>query len=317
MYGNLRNGGAETFNGVSIVGVGVDIDGSDGVIQTITLGNLFTNVGAVDPDGVGGLAPFDAGLLADNGGPVKTIAILAGGFAHNAGVNVDLSEAAVNLDLNGDGDKLDIISTDTRGGNRFVDSKTDIGAFEIDPSFATPGAALVVTTLVDEGFGGGTFELENGDGGGLSLREALGLANAGADANSITFDPSLATGTVLLTGGELTISSDLTIDGDTDGDNIADITVDGNNNSRVFKIIGGTSTLDALNMTGGYTAGNGGGIFNTADVTITNSTISGNSAAGYGGGIWNDAGTLTLTNTTISGNNVSGVSGVRLPRLSW
>ena len=97
----------------------------------------------------GGLAPFDAGLLADNGGPVETIAISAGGTAHNPGENALLDEAVVNLDLNGDGDKLDVISTDARGAARIFETTVDIGAFEYAGS--TSGDDTIIgTQLADD-----------------------------------------------------------------------------------------------------------------------------------------------------------------------
>ena len=53
------------------------------------------------------------------------------------------------------------------------------------------------------------------------------------------------------------------------------------------------------NITG--TGGDGGGIFNGGDATLTNVTLAHNSADN-GGGLFNDGGTTTLTNTTLSGN---------------
>lgn len=85
-----------------------------------------------------------------------------------------------------------------------------------------------------------------------SLREALALANLTFEADTITFDAGLSGQTIALTLGELVLSSDVTIDGDIDGDGSADITVSGNDLSRVFNATTGTSTLDALTITNGY-----------------------------------------------------------------
>ncbi|MGQ0621975.1 MAG: choice-of-anchor D domain-containing protein [Panacagrimonas sp.] len=60
----------------------------------------------------------------------------------------------------------------------------------------------------------------------------------------------------------------------------------------------------------GNAARNGGGLFNGAGtVILSNSTVSGNSASSYGGGIHNNSdafsnryGTVTMTNSTVSGN---------------
>ncbi|MBW2374927.1 MAG: hypothetical protein JRF55_02905 [Deltaproteobacteria bacterium] len=46
----------------------------------------------------------------------------------------------------------------------------------------------------------------------------------------------------------------------------------------------------------------GGGIGNRAQLTLTNSTVSGNTASQESDGIFNDFGTLTLTNSTVFGN---------------
>src|SRR5262245_12882736 len=98
---------------------------------------------------------------------------------------------------------------------------------------------FVVTTLIDENDSGASA----GDpgGAGLSLREALALANTAADADTIKFDASLAGGTISLALGELVIASDVTIDGDSVGnDNKADITIDAHHASRVFDVTAGT-----------------------------------------------------------------------------
>jgi len=65
------------------------------------------------------------------------------------------------------------------------------------------------------------------------------------------------------------------------------------------------------------TSGYGGGIYSSgaaADVTITDSTFSGNSATsaggGYGGGISNNIGTLSITNSTFSGNSANYGGGI-------
>src|SRR5690606_22258042 len=113
------------------------------------------------------------------------------------------------------------------------------------------------------------------DSGSGSLRQAILNANTNPDANTITFADNLEGETITLTSGELIISEDLTIDAD--GQNI---TVSGNNSSRVFLINSGT-TVEMLGLTisGGNITGSGGRIY-------------------FGGGIYNDSGTLTLTNST-------------------
>ena len=122
-------------------------------------------------------------------------------------------------------------------------------------------ANFLVTSLADSGLG--------------SLRQAILDANANGAADTITFDETLAGGTILLSSGELTIADDtadpdLTIDGDVDGDGAPDITVDAQDSSRVFFIAtGADATSQGLVITGG--------IENFGTLTVTGSTISGNS----------------------------------------
>ncbi len=155
-------------------------------------------------------------------------------------------------------------------------------------------AQIQVTTLEDQ---------NNGSTGGVSLREAIADANAG---DTITFSNS---GTIDLTLGELLINKNLTIDGDTDNDDLtANLTIDAQQNSRVFKVTNNNNgnrlnvTFDGLTITGGQVSGDGGGIYNRENLTLNNSTISGNSASGDGGGIYNRVGTLNISNSTISDN---------------
>lgn len=71
----------------------------------------------------------------------------------------------------------------------------------------------------------------------LTLREAITLANNSIGPDRIEFDPGLAGGTLTLVNGTLRITGDeTTIDGDIDGDDTADITIDGNGADTVFEI---------------------------------------------------------------------------------
>ena len=78
-------------------------------------------------------------------------------------------------------------------------------------------ANYVVDSLADETDG-------NISAGHMSLREAVALANATAGADTITFAEALAGQTITLTLGAIGLSQDVTIDGDSTGDNKADIT---------------------------------------------------------------------------------------------
>jgi len=184
-------------------------------------------------------------------------------------------------------------------------------------------ATFTVTTLADEN--DPTPTEQNPGGLGLSLREALVLANASGDADTILFDPSLADGTLYLTSGqELLISTDgITIDGDINGDGTPDITISADSSlgaddaaSRVFRIDDNefstriTGTLNGLVIRDGK-ASSGGGIhigFNDA-IRLSNSSVINNNASGEGGGIYgSDNSDGTLTNVTVS-NNFAGDGG--------
>jgi predicted outer membrane repeat protein len=76
----------------------------------------------------------------------------------------------------------------------------------------------------------------------------------------------------------------------------------------------GALTFQNVTITGGTPpTANGGGAIETgaADITLTNSTFSGNTAAGQGGGIRESSGNVTLTNSTISGNTALEGGGIR------
>lgn len=162
--------------------------------------------------------------------------------------------------------------------------------------------------------------------GDLSLREALALI---ADGGTINFANALSGGTITLINnlGQLLVNKSVTIDGDLGNNGTPDITVKGvvgSTTNRVFLIDDGYTskanvTIKGLNITGGNVTGlsfgngssnsTGGGIFNTENLTLTNSTVSGNSAK-YGGGTFDRFGTTNITNSTVSGNSATWGGGV-------
>ena len=159
---------------------------------------------------------------------------------------------------------------------------------------------ITVNSLLDPGSTGDHL---------CGLREAISNANAAADTtmgdcatgtgnDTIIFNLS---GTIALASGLPSIQHTLEIDGTGQT-----ITIDGGGASRVFLNFSGAVTLNDLTIANGHSTGNGGGIFNSGPLTITNSTFVGNSAAA-GGAISNSGvGTLTVTNCTFSGNAGAG-----------
>ena len=161
--------------------------------------------------------------------------------------------------------------------------------------------SLVVDTTADENDG-------NFSPGQFSLREAVMLANAFPDT-TIKFDPGLANQTITLGLGELELA-DTTGTTTIAGLGADQLTISGNNASRVFYVDGGvTADISGLTIADGYSSDFGGGIYNAGLLTVAGSTLSGNSAAHNGGGIFNNYGTLTLTNSTLSGNSAQSYGG--------
>src|SRR5829696_1186468 len=152
--GNQNGGsGAEvvgvfTFAGLNVIGTGSDTDPSDHKIETPNPESLFAQV-AVNSRGV------TSGVLADNGGPVQTIAIKQGGVAHDPAGTIVPTDTA---DADGDANTSEPLPTDARGFARVDGAHVDVGAFELQavndaptfagldgtPSYAENGLAVVL-----------------------------------------------------------------------------------------------------------------------------------------------------------------------------
>jgi predicted outer membrane repeat protein len=288
--GIFNAGGTFTLNH-SIVGDNQSSRRSPDIsgLVSATYSLIENTSGATITDGGGVLTGVDPMLepLADNGGPTRTHALLPGSPALNAG------DPAAVAGVGG------VPAFDQRGeGYPRVLGRIDIGAYE-------SVTELVVDSISDVSDGDYTV-------GNLSLREAIELSNATGGANTITFDTAgvfSTPQTIVLTGGQLRITDDLTIT----GTGAANLTIDGNNSSRIFNINDATAAqvpvvIDGLTVTGGRTgSGTGGGILNHENLTLQNSVVSGNvtklgGRGGNGGGIWS-SGTLVISNSDITGND--------------
>jgi hypothetical protein len=140
-----------------------------------------------------------------------------------------------------------------------------------------------------------------------TLRQAIALSDATAGPNEIDFAAGLS-GTIVLTGGQLTIANnDLTIV----GPGADELSVSGNNASRVFEVDGVRAALSGLTITGGRSVSfflPGGGLYNSGGtVTIDDCSITGNSAF-FSGGIDN-SGMLTIDDCSITGNSAGDGAG--------
>ncbi len=170
-------------------------------------------------------------------------------------------------------------------------------------------ATFIVDTILDTGADQsvtGNLALEQADGDGLSLREAVLLSNQTIAADTIRFDASLAGQTIVLAGGAMTITEDLTIDGDIGSDEKADISISGDDASRIFVIADTTTdaSLMSLTLTNGATTGGGAAIFadNVSSLSIAYLTASGNVAQGQGGALLASGTTTTIVNSTFLSN---------------
>jgi CSLREA domain-containing protein len=158
-------------------------------------------------------------------------------------------------------------------------------------------AGILTTFTVND-----TGDVDDGDPNNdiTTLREAINLANATTGEDTITFGGVFTDTTpdvITLTSGQLTIKDNVTIL----GTGASQMTVSGNNASRVFEIsgVGTDAIVDSLTIANG----NDGGLLinETTILNLTNSTVSNNTTSQDGGGITN-SGILNLTNSTVSNN---------------
>ena len=178
------------------------------------------------------------------------------------------------------------------------------GAADSDPASVRiivfpPGADLVVTKIEDTNDGACDAD--------CSLREAIAAAGSGDAA----YIPG---GTYTLTLGlELTVNRSLILTGAGSGDTIIQAAAtSGDATSRVFNVTGGSVAISGVTIRHGKTTGDGGGIYNSGTLTLTDSTVTGNAASGGfssdGGGILN-RGTVTLNDSWVRGNSASAQGG--------
>lgn len=254
-------------------------------------------VGSPDANGniiggtVNGLIDPLLGLLADNGGPTWTHALLPGSPA------IDAGDPAAVAGVNG------VPQFDQRNGpfSRVFGGRIDIGAYEAQ--------SLIVDTLVDENDG-------DYSGGDFSLREAIDLANRIEGENKIEFASSLAGGRILLAMGELVITDDVQVIG-LGADRL---TVDARWMSRVIHVDGSTTgspraidvSIEGLSIANGVapsdltislqTRSRGAGIcfISSGHLNLDGVIVKGNRALGSnaaGAGVYVTRGITTIANS--------------------
>ena len=316
-----------------------------GTISSASSYNLIgTGAGNVLSNGVNGnlvnVSSPDLGSLANNGGPLETIALLAGSPAIDAG--------------SGDIPGVVLPSYDERGAERGpgginAGPRPDIGAYEASSSY-------LVTTAVDAvGYGSIISAVEWAN---ISFNDnPANLANPAP--NTVTFDSTqLFSAPQVITVTAPLVFSNTTTPEAILGTGISALTLSGGDTSQIIKVSTGTSltltgvTLyDGSSATGGAvdnfgtlnlggvelqgdtatnqggavrneslahlsisnstlvqdSASSGGAIYNSGNATITSSTISDDSSS-QGGAIEN-AGTLVVQGTTLSSDSATSGSG--------
>jgi hypothetical protein len=292
---NTSGGTATLYN--TLVASNTTAGQSDDLAGSLSSSSAFNVIGPANP----GL-----GSLAYNGGPTRTIALLAGspalaqGRAMIAGVQVP--------------------ETDQRGALRgpagtIGQSPIDVGAFELSSYYLVTSAA------------------DSTDAG--TLRAGVAFANSfpsgGVTPVTIVFDTqgvfatpqtiTLALGTLDLTNTGMPIAIQ--------GPGASNVTISGNGLFGVLSVansvtatISGVTVAEGVSSSGGAVnnvgnltvmdatftgnsaaSGSGGGVYNTGTLTITGSTFTDDNASFYGGAIYNKGGMVTVTGSTLSGNS--------------
>jgi CSLREA domain-containing protein len=269
--------GAFASDGYNFIGVG---DGSTGFGTSGSHDQVGSNMNPANPS---------LGPLQNNGGATLTMRPLTGSLVIDQG-------------------KSGALPNDQRGQPRVVDQPgvinpgggdgSDIGAVEV--GLPQTGTSFTVTNVSDHDDGLCTSD-------DCTLREALNVANANAD-NTISFAPGV-TGAIQLATALPNITGSVVVQGP--GPRVLTVQrgAGAATGFRVFTVAGSfNATISGLTIANGNLPGGvGGGIYNSANLTLSNDTISGNiaNAGGNGGGVFNDFGTVTITNSTLSANSVS------------
>lgn len=168
---------------------------------------------------------------------------------------------------------------------------------------------LMVMACSVPGANAATITVSNlNDSGTGSLRQAVTDAMASGSADDINFSVS---GTIALSSALPDITAGggtLTIDGTGQT-----VTISGNDSVRVTAVdVNASLSLINLTISGGN-SGDGGGIYNSGTLTVSNCTFSNNTAEGIGGAIVNNVGggsgsgigALTIANSTFDNNTAN------------
>jgi hypothetical protein len=206
------------------------------------------------------------GLLADNGGPTATFALLSGSPA------IDAADTPVGCGFN----------IDQRGVGRPQGPACDIGAFELEGSGVGPLQTLINNTAAGETVNvpAGTYNESISIGEGKTLAGVGVIIVGDGESSVVTVNGPATIQDVTVTGGGIGIDISTAA--------AADVLLDRvqvRDNGSWGVSAGGQASVDILRSTIG--PNNGGGVMAVSDhangyaVEVVNSTISGNTGSGF------------------------------------
>ncbi len=184
-----------------------------------------------------------------------------------------------------------------------------------DVNLATAGEQCTIRAAIEQAFGLGsndrvlfnlpvnsTITLTEANGGNLFISGGAGaLEIIGTGANNLTIDGGAGTNRIFTTFQVVVTISGVTLT----GGNGVGTRVSGYGGAIYTE--GGTLTLDSVHVKGNAAGSGGGAFFNAGTTRIINSTFSANTAGTCGGFI--DQTNLSVANSTISGNSSSSYGG--------
>jgi CSLREA domain-containing protein len=177
---------------------------------------------------------------------------------------------------------------------------TDQRTFPLNSSCVDAGAVqsnyITVTTGADDATG----VPANCPGAGCELRDAVSKANAAGDGD-IDFTSGLTTVTLTSAGPTTNVNANIV------GPGANSLTVTEQNENALFSTSGGNAFLYGMTFANGNKTGNGdgGAIYNQANLTVSGMAFTGNFATIAGGAIYNESGAVTVLNSSFVNNTAS------------
>ena len=337
------NGSVITEN--SSMRAGGGIEGNSGASTTITLTDvtLDNNSTATSPGNGGGLHITGAGNTVINGGTVNgnTAGAEGGGLWNGSGMMTIQGTVISGNTASGDGadqggggiynlsgvlnvNAETVVSGNTADGDagsgggilNDMNGTLNVTEAEITGNISNRAGGGIednsgmagAVTLVDVMISDNTTNNSPGNGGGLHV---TGMGNITITGGMVSGNIAGAEG-----GGLWNGSGTMNIDGTVITNNTASGNGADQGGGGIYNLNAGTLVIANATITNNDadgTLGSGGGILNDVDaeLTITDTEISGNTAIRAGGGIEDNSGTSTivLTNVMLDGNSVSGPPG--------